>query len=72
MNNVGASKTFSITMAQTLQQATQILARDVQQNVDRLDAKKNQVADQGLQRLNTRNEIASQQLEARAKIDTFA
>lgn len=72
MSSIGSYKNFSISMAQSLQEGTRLVMQDVQQNTARLDRRKDNVAQAGLDRLNRSNEIAQSQAVTRSKIDVFA
>jgi len=72
MSNIAASKNFSVGLSQSLQEGTRQLFRDVQQNTDRLDRKKTNVAQAGVEQINRGNQVSSALSEARSKIDVFA
>ncbi|MBB5020002.1 hypothetical protein HNQ59_003310 [Chitinivorax tropicus] len=65
--NINGLKSFNASMSQTLTQVTSQIFSDVRSGADRVDSKKQQIADASLQRLQDQAARAEQ----RARIDIY-
>lgn len=72
MSNISSINNFSVKLSQTMQDSTKNLMQDVQRSVDRLDRKKADVAQAGLERVQQQAATAAQLSNQQNKIDTFA
>ncbi|WP_028453301.1 hypothetical protein [Chitinilyticum aquatile] len=71
MSNISSIRAFSAQMSQTLVQGAQQTMGEVLQNAERLDRKKGNIAEAGLERVQQSNAIAEKNAEQRQRIDIF-
>jgi hypothetical protein len=72
MSSTSSAMSFSAGLSQTLSQGVQQSARAIEQNAQRLDRRKEQIAEQAVQAIQSTQATAQKMDEARNKIDTFA
>ncbi|QDQ28634.1 hypothetical protein FNU76_21020 [Chitinimonas arctica] len=72
MSSMGAVKSYSASLSQTLQESTRILMQDVQRGADRLDRKKAAISQAGLERVQQSNQTSANISAHQGKIDTYA
>lgn len=72
MSTINSVMNFSTSVAQTIQQGSQQTAQAISQSAERLDRKKENITQQGLQDIQDRQAMAQKMDEARNKIDTYA
>lgn len=71
MSDISSVRAFSAQMSQTLVQGARQAMGEVLQNADRLDRKKGNIAEAGLERVQQNNAIAEKNAEQRNRIDVF-
>ena len=71
MADIGSIKSFSTSMALTLNESRNLLMTDVQYSVDRLEKKKASISDAGLERLQEANRTVQQMADQRRKVDVY-
>lgn len=71
MADIGSIKSFSTSMALTLNESRKLLMNDVQYSVDRLEKKKASISDAGLERLQESNRTVQQMADQRRKVDVY-
>ncbi|WP_157670360.1 hypothetical protein [Chitinibacter sp. GC72] len=72
MSSISSSLNFSTSVSQTLFQGSQQAAQSINQGAERLDRKKESIAQQALENIQERQATAQRMDEARNKIDTYA
>jgi hypothetical protein len=72
MSSISAAMNFSTTVSQTMFQGSQQAAKAINEGAERLDRKKENISQQGLQAMQERQATAQRMDETRNKIDTYA
>ncbi|MFC4157816.1 hypothetical protein [Chitinimonas lacunae] len=72
MAGLNAIRNFNANMAMSMQEATRLTMQDVQKNADRVDRRKEVIAQAGLERVQQNNRTQQALSESRQKIDVYA
>ena len=71
MSSLSGVRSFSASVSQVLLQGSQQAAREIQQNADRLDKRKENISQSALTQIQNAQQTTAKLAEARNKIDTF-